>query len=316
MSLLGFLAFGPLVADLLGSLARYHFLHLHEFDVSVSTLPGLAKGWILTYGQAAAFPAFIACIAGVCVAVLQVGWKPSGKPLEVKWERFNLVKGLGRLFGGRSFVQLVRDLIKISLLATTAYVAIKGESGHFAMLADISLSQSAAMLGGMALRVGFKITGALLIIAIADYAYQRFDYERNLRMTRQQVKEESKQLEGDPQIKARIRKIQRDLSRKRMMDDVATADLVVTTPGHLSVALRYNREHDCAPVVVAKGADSLANRIQDMAREPGIPVIDNSVLAGSLYRSVKVGTEIPEQLYASTAGALAMALQTRGAARS
>lgn len=311
-SLLGLLAFGPLVASTLAGLAVHHFQHLNEIEISISTLPGLAAHWLSTFGRAALAPALVAAAVGTGVTVLQVGFKVSFESLEFRWNRIDLLQGLSRLCGRRSWFQMARDLAKLALIGTAGYFAIEAEGDRFLLFADLSPGQTASLLGAMSLRVGFKITATLLVIAAVDYAYQKFDFEKNLRMSRQQVKEESKQLEGDPQIKSRVRHIQRELSRKRMMADVATADVVVTNPTHLAVALRYRRQTDSAPVMVAKGADYLATRIREKAVELGIPVVENRPLAQSLYRLVKIGVEIPESLFEAAAAVLAMAYRIRG----
>jgi flagellar biosynthetic protein FlhB len=310
-SLAGLAAFGPLVTGTLAGLAVHHFEHLHQIQPSLANLPQLAADWMWTFAKAAAAPALVAAVAGVGSAVLQVGWKPSFEALEIKWERFNLAEGLGRLVGRRSLFQLARDVLKLMLIAGTAYFAIQSETDRLPYLTDCSLGQIASLLGAMSLRVGFKITAALLVIAAVDFAYQRFDFEKNLRMTRQQVKEESKQLEGDPQVRSRVRQVQRELSRRRMLEDLAGADVVVTNPTHLSVALRYRQKIDAAPVVVAKGADTLALRIRETARQLGIPVIENVPLARSLYRLVKIGVQIPESLFEAAAAVLAMAYRLK-----
>lgn len=310
-SLLGFLAFGPVLAQELAGLAVSQFEHLTQIQITAETLPGLAGGWALTFAKAAIIPAMVAAVVGTAVSVLQVGWKPSGEALEFKWDRFDVVKGLKKLFAGRALFQLARDTFKLLLIGTVAYLAIDSESGRFPLFVDLDSGEIAMTLGGMALRVGFKITAVLLVIAAADYAYQRYDYEKNLRMTRQEVREEQKHLEGDPQIKARVRRIQREMSRKRMMDDVARADVVVTNPTHLAVALAYDRAAMGAPTVVAKGAELIAQRIRQIATEKGIPVIENKPLAQALYRTVEIGLEIPEALFEAAAAVLAMAYRIR-----
>ena len=310
-SLLGLLAFGPLVASTLGQLAVHHFHHAADIEISIATLPGLTAGWMSTFARAAVAPALVAMVVGTAAAVLQVGWKPSLESLSVKWERFNVVKGVTRLFGRRSLFQMARDVLKLTLIAVVAYYAIDAEQDQMPHLIDLSPAQTASALGAMSLRVGFKITAALLVIAALDFAYQKWDFEKTLRMTRQEIKEETKQLEGDPQIRARVRHIQREMSRRRMMDDVAKAHVVVTNPTHLAVALRYRRDADAAPVVVAKGADVLAARIRELAVELGIPVIENKPLAQSLYRMVKLGVEIPESLFEAAAAVLAMAYRMK-----
>jgi len=310
-SLLGLLAFGPVLVHNVAGLAVHYFQHVTQIEISPATLPSLARDWLLTFGAATILPASMAAVVGISVAVLQVGWKPSAEALEFKWERFDIVKGLGRLCSARSLFQVARDTLKLVLIGSVAYLAIDAESDRFPLFVDLGAGGIAHMLGGMALRVGFKITAALLVIAAADYAYQRYDYEKNLRMTRQEVKEEVKHLEGDPQIKARVRRIQRELSRRRMMQDVAQADVVVTNPTHLAVALRYDRETMSAPTLVAKGADLLADKIREIAARHRIPIIENRPLAQALYRTVEIGLEIPEALFEAAAAVLAMAYRMK-----
>jgi flagellar biosynthesis protein FlhB len=311
-SLLALLAFGPLLASTLGKLAVRNFQHSADIELSLSTLPALAAAWIATFAKAALPPALL--VAGVltAVTVLQVGWKPSLEALEFRWERLDFARGLCRLAGPRSWFQAARDVVKLVLIGAAAYFAIRGEAERFPMLADLSPGQTAALLGAMSLRVGFKITATLSVIVALDFAYQKYDFEKNLRMTRQEVKEESHQLEGDPQIRARIRQIQRQLSRRRMMADVATANVVVTRPAHLAVALRYRRDVDAAPVVVAKGSDAVAARIREQASRQGIPVSEQGPLATALYQRVKIGVEIPEALFEETAALLAGSYSHRG----
>jgi len=310
-SLLGFMAFGPILAKTLSGLAITNFGNLTAFEITPFTITDHFVEWLKVFAQAAILPAGVAAVVGIGVAVMQVGWKPSAEAMEIKWEKFNVVKGVGKLFSMRSLFQLSRDTLKLTIIAWVAYLAIDIESRSFPLLVDLELGQFAMTLGGMALRVGFKITVALLVIAAADYAYQKYEYEKNLRMTKQQVKEEMKQLEGNPQIKSRVRQIQREMSQKRMMQDVAKADVVVTNPTHLAVALQYDRDSMSAPTVIAKGAELIAEQIKKVAREHEIPIIENKPLARALYRSVAIGIEIPETLFEAAASVLAMAYRLK-----
>jgi flagellar biosynthetic protein FlhB len=310
-SLLGFLVFGAALAQPLGDMAVRYFSNLAQTEVSITSIGRLLADSMFTFGKAAAIPAAIAAVVGIGAAVMQVGWKPSFEALEIKWERFDVVKGIGRLFSKRSLFQLGRDTVKLAIIGWVGYLAVDAESDRFPLFVDMDTAQIGLTLGGMALRVGFKITAALLVIAAADYAFQKYDFEKNLRMTRQQVKEELKHTEGDPQIKARVRRVQRELSQRRMMQDVPKADVVVTNPTHLAVALQYDRDAMNAPTVIAKGADLIAERIKQIAREHQIPVVENQPLARALYRTVEIGVEIPEALFEAAAAVLAMAYRTR-----
>lgn len=315
-SLLGLATFGPSMADTLSNLAVYNFGNLGHIDISVATLPALMSGWMTTFVEAAAVPAMIAAVVGTTIAVLQVGWKPSFEALEFKWERFDVIKGLGKLVSGRSLFQLARDSLKLAIIGWIAYYAIRAEGEIFPLFVDLSIGQIAQSLSAMALRVGFKVTAGLLIIAVLDYAYQKWEHEKNLRMTKQQLKEETKHLEGDPQIKSRVRRIQREMAQARMMQDVAEADVVVTNPTHLAIALKYDREMMSSPKVVAKGADYIASKIREIALEHGVPIVEDKPLARALYRTVQIGVEIPEALFEAAAAVLALAFGEKEEGRS
>jgi flagellar biosynthetic protein FlhB len=168
------------------------------------------------------------------------------------------------------------------------------------------------MAGRMALTVTAWVAGALVVLAVADYGYQRWQLSKDLRMSRQEVKQEQKETEGDPLIRSRIRSLQRQAARRRMMAEVPKSDVVITNPSHLAVALRYDGVRMAAPVVVAKGAGFIAERIRQIAAEHGVPIIENKPIARSLHKLVEVGREIPVELYQAVAEILALVLRARG----
>lgn len=310
-SLLGFLAFGPLLARTLSALAVNSFGNLAQIEISTATITAHAREWMQVFAEATLLPSLVAAVVGIGVAVLQVGWKPSAESMQIKWEKFNLIKGIGRLFSMRSLFIFSRDTVKLVIIAWVAYLAIDAESHTLSLLVDMQAGQVALALGGMVLRVGFKITVALLVIAAADYAYQKYEFEKNLRMTRQQVNDERKQLEGNPQIKSRVRMIQRDMSQHRTTHGIADADIVVTDSDHAAVALRYDRETMVAPVVLAKGTELIADQIKRNANDHQVPIVESAALATALYRDVTVGAEIPESLFEAAASVLAMTYQMK-----
>ena len=185
------------------------------------------------------------------------------------------------------------------------------ESQQLLRMTDMGIGQIFGLSGGLILDLGFRIVAALLILALLDYAFQRWDYEKNLKMTRQEIKEELKQHEGDPQIRSRIRSIQRETAQRRMMDDVAESDVVVTNPTHIAVALRYDPATMVAPVVVAKGQRLIAEKIKELARQAGVSVVENKPLARSLFKAVQIGREIPAELFKATAEVLAFVFQLK-----
>ncbi|MGA1195413.1 MAG: EscU/YscU/HrcU family type III secretion system export apparatus switch protein, partial [Candidatus Latescibacterota bacterium] len=166
--------------------------------------------------------------------------------------------------------------------------------------------------GVMVFKVGMYTALALLVMAILDYAYQRFEFNKSIRMTKQEVKEESKQTEGDPQVRMRIRSLQRENARRRMMDDVPEADVVITNPTHFAVALKYDMDTMATPIVVAKGKNLIAQKIKEIARESGVPMVENKPLAQALFKSVEIGQGIPEELYRAVAEVLAYVFRLKG----
>ena len=226
-----------------------------------------------------------------------------------KGDRISPLSGIKRIVSKRGLVELAKGLFKVGIVAFVVYLTMKAESENLVQLMDMSVAQIFGLSADLILTLGFRLT--LLLLAILDYAFQRFDYEKNLRMTRQEVKEELKQQEGDPMIRSRIRSIQREMSQQRMMDDVGAADVVVTNPTHIAVALRYDPESMHAPVVVAKGQRLLAEKIKELARSAQVPLVENKPLARALFKAVRVGDQIPEDLFRATAEVLAFVFQLK-----
>ncbi len=247
----------------------------------------------------------VVVLLGLVVNVIQVGVLFTGYPLVPKLDRLNPVEGFKRLFSKRILVQTLINVFKVMVVGTVIYSALKNRIDSLIVLVDVPLSEALMFWGKFLFDVLMKILGFLLIIAIMDYIYNRWEYEKSLMMTKEELKEELKQMEGDPQVRARIRRIQRELARQRMMKEVETADVVITNPTHIAVALRYNPEKDSAPVVVAKGMRLLAEKIKEIAIANGVPIVENVSLARALYKLVEVGETIPEKLYRAVAEVLA-----------
>jgi flagellar biosynthetic protein FlhB len=244
-------------------------------------------------------------VMGVAVNVLQTGPVASLHPLAPKWSRISPAAGVKRIFSAATLVELIKSVIKLLTVGTAAWWVLKGEAPRLPALAGADLHVLLPYLGGVSLRVALAAGVALLFLAALDFGFQRFEHEKRLRMTRQEVKREFKETEGDPMVRARVRSIQRETARKRMMADVPKADVVVTNPTHLAVALKYEAEKMAAPRVVAKGAGHVAARIREIARGAGVPVMEDKPLARALYRTVEVGREVPADLYRAVAEVLA-----------
>lgn len=256
----------------------------------------------------------VALAAGLVANFAQVGWVLSFEPLKPRLENINPVRGLQRLFSRRALVELAKAVLKVVLTGVLVYLLVRRELPRLLLAAYAGGWQAYLATSGLLLRIGLAVVLIYLGLAVFDYAFQRREFLRQLRMTRFELKEELRQTEGDPQVRARLRQRQRQLARQRMMRRVPEATVVITNPTHLAVALRYEEKEMAAPVVVAKGMNWLAERIVALARRHGVPVVARAPLAQTLYRTVEVGQEIPRELYHAVAEILAMLYRARAAA--
>ena len=240
------------------------------------------------------------------VNILQVGWKVTTKPLKPKPDKFNPINGFKRIFSKDSLFELVKSIIKIALIIYVAYSSIKGEANNIFVLYDIPLMQAVILCGNIIINAGFKISLVYLVVGIADFIYQKHKFNEDMKMTKQEVKDEYKNTEGNPEIKGRQRQRMREASQRRMMQDVPKADVVITNPTHLAVAIKYDADTAKAPIVLAKGEDYLAMKIREAAKENHIEIVENKPLARMLYANVDIGQEIPPELYQAVAEVLAM----------
>ena len=240
------------------------------------------------------------------VTVYQVGWKVTTKPMEPKLSKFNPINGFKRIFSKDSLFELLKSIIKVGVIAYVAYSNIVEEANNLFILYEISLNQAIALVGNIIIDFGIEISIIFIVIGIADYMYQKWKFGEDMKMTKQEVKDEYKNTEGNPEIKGRIRQKMREASQRRMMQDVPKADVVITNPTHFAVAIKYDAEVSKAPIVVAKGEDYLAQKIKEVAREHNVEIVENKPLARMLYHNVDIGAEIPPELYQAVAEVLAM----------
>jgi len=243
--------------------------------------------------------------AGLIANLIQVGWLLTFEPLTPKLSKINPLSGVKRLFAFRSIVETTKNLLKISIIGYIAYITIRGGYDILVGLADASVAAIWNFLLVSTFDIFIRTALALIVIAIADYSYQRYDHTKKIKMTHQEIKEEHKQMEGDPKVKGRIRQLQREMSRRRMMDQVPQASVVVTNPTHLAIALRYDEVEYPVPMVVAKGVDAEALKIKKTALEHGVPVREDVELARAMYPKVEIGMEIPAEFYVAVATVLA-----------
>lgn len=303
---------GPFMANKSAELLRYVMANAPTIAVSDPTFYGVFKDNLIKFFIIAGPFMGILLVIGVAANVAQVGFHISPKALAPKFEKLDLSKGFKRLFSMKSMVMLIRDTLKLLVVGFVAYKVIAAEIPQFFQLSDMSAGQLAIVLGKLSLGIALKIGAAVLVIAALDFAYQKFDFEKSIRMSRQELKEEFKETEGSPQVKARVRQIQREMARKRMMAAVPTADVVITNPIHLAVALKYDSEKAGAPIVIAKGERLVAQKIKDIALKHGIPVIENVPLARALFKMCDIGQIIPENMYRAVAEILAYVYKLNG----
>ncbi|MFQ6604279.1 MAG: flagellar biosynthesis protein FlhB [Fidelibacterota bacterium] len=254
-------------------------------------------------------------IVGLLVNYMQVGFAISKKALKLKWKKLNPASGIKRIFSLMSVVELIKGLFKIIIVGFIALSVINKYLPDFWFLSNATTGQALAFLGSVLFELSLKTSGVLLIMALGDYAYQRWEHEKQLKMTKEEVKEEGKQYEGNPEIKRRIRTIQMQMSRSRMMEAVPDATVVVTNPTFIAVALKYDPvDRSDAPVVIAKGKRKVAEKIKTIAKEHQVPVIENKPLARGLFDTVEVGMEVPVLYYQAVAEILALVFQSQNKA--
>ncbi len=279
--------------------------HLLESDW---TIENVHRGGIVTFLNVARFSAPIlaaAVLAGIAINLAQVGFLLTLEPLKPDFNRINPLMGFGRLFSMRGGVDLIKSVLKVGMVSAVAFSTARGQLPLFISTAQMNTPEALSALGGILYTLCLRVCVAMLILAALDYIYQRVHFEQSIRMTREEVREEMRQMEGDPTLRARIRQRQRQIARQRMMQEVPRADVVVTNPTHLAVALRYAAGEMSAPTVVAKGQRLMAERIREVARQHGVPVVENKPLAQALFKSVEIGQEIPAELYQAVAEVLA-----------
>jgi len=247
----------------------------------------------------------IAMVVSFTVVLFQVKWQVSTKLLMPKFSKLNPISGFSKIFNKEKIIELIVSTIKIILIINIVYNELEEKWGLLETLYDISLPQAIMLIGDIIISLGMNISIIFLAIGFADLIYQKFKYKKDMRMTKQEVKEEFKNSEGDPQIKSKIRARMREASQRRMMQALPQADVVITNPTHLAAAIKYDKDTADAPILIAKGADYLAQKIKEIAKENHIEIVENKPLARMLYYNVEIGAEIPPELYQMTAEVLA-----------
>lgn len=305
---------------LAGGLMQQQMKTMIKTTFSLFTLKDLTTVSILQHGQSLLLhfavvvgPLFMAVfITAVLANVMQVGFLLSGESIKPKLSKLDPVKGLGRLFSKQSLMELLNALLKLAIVGGVAYWTVRGEYDRVMMLGGMEVEGILLGTAQTVLKIAIRCTLAMILIVIVDYAYRKWEFENRIKMSKKEVKDEFKRTEGDPMIKSRIRSVQLEMAKKRMMHEVPEADMVITNPTHLAVALKYDSLSMNAPKVLAKGAGRVAENIKRIAQEHRIPVMENKPLAQSLYKAVNMGEEIPSSLYQAVAEILATIYKSKG----
>ncbi len=243
-------------------------------------------------------------LAGLMLNYYQVGFVFTLEPLSFDLNKLNPITGLGRIFSKRSLVELFKSIAKILVVFYFVYSYIVEQVIEMPKLIFMDLQMALVTIGEVIFKLAFEITGLLLVVGVIDFAYQKWQHKQDLKMSKQDIKDENKQTEGDPQVKGKIRQKQRQMSMQRMMQEVPKADVIVTNPTHFAIALRYD-QNMVAPVVVAKGQDLVAQKIKELAKENKVTIVENKPLARALYISTAIGDVVPPELYKAVAEVLA-----------
>jgi flagellar biosynthetic protein FlhB len=251
-------------------------------------------------------------VAAFLATGIQVGFHANLSRLAPKLSKLNPIQGFGRLFSGQNWMQLVMNLLKLTLIGGIAYNEIQNQIPVILSLSGVDFPQNFVMAAEMIYSLAWRIAMALLILAAADWIYQKWKFERDIRMSKQEIKDEAKNMEGDQGIKGRRRQLARKMIMQRIHRDVPTADVVVTNPTELAIAIKYDQDNMGAPRVVAKGAGFLAQRIRQVAVANGVPIIERKPLAQALYKTVDVGQEVPPEFYQTIAEILAYVYELAG----
>ena len=307
--------FGGYMLDRIRTLFIFSYKSISDYATEEFTIARFMS--LLQHGMGEilliVLPIFALGVLGAFVVnVVQVKWKVTFKPMRPKLSKLNPISGFKRIFSVNKLVELLKAILKVGVLFYVVYSSLRDEWGLILNIYQLDLWNAITLIVDTVLNVSFKIAIVFLFIAFADLKYQRYKFKTDMKMTKQEVKDEYKNAEGSPQTKSRIRRKMMEASRRRMMQALPEADVVITNPTHLAVALKYDKDAADAPVVIAKGADFLAEKIKATARENHVEIVENKPLARMLYHNVELGDQIPPELYQMVAEILAYVYERQG----
>ncbi len=284
----------------------------YDGRLPIAYISSIIKNAILTMGLIASPFLILGFLIAFICDLVQVGFKPTTKPLQPKFSKLNPISGMKKIFSTRKLFELGKSILKLAVMVVVIYSFFIGRTESLFLLYDMPLKQAIGLMGNLIISLGLRIAAAYMVIAFIDLIYQRRKFRKDMMMTKKEVKDEFKNSEGDPQIKGKQRQRMMEASRRRMMQQLPQADVVITNPTHYAVAIKYDAQEADAPIVVAKGSDYLAQKIKDVAKENGVEIVENKPLARMLFANVEVGEMVPPELYKAVAEVLAYVYHLKG----
>ncbi|ANS74014.1 flagellar biosynthetic protein FlhB [Paenibacillus yonginensis] len=314
-SFFALLMFGGYYKQHLVDLFKDFFLNRLTFDVTSQSVMTMFGNLAVQVALMLA-PIFgVVMVVGILANYIQVGFLLTGESLKPKFSKIDPIKGFKNIFSMRSVIELLKSIFKLLVIFVVVYITLSGSRDEISKLGNVSVEAAFNYTAKLAVDLGIKIGAALLLLAFADYMYQRYSHAKSLRMSKQDIKDEYKKMEGDPLIKGKIRERQRRMALQRMMQEIPKADVIITNPTHFAVALKYDGSEMEAPQVIAKGQDYVALRIKEIAKEHGIITMENKPLARALFQRTEIGDSIPADLFQAVAEVLAYVYKLKGKVR-
>ena len=299
------MVFGGFMKNKMTTLFEHTFTEYIHWELTENTIHQLFVETTLETAQMVAPVMAAGLIAGTAANLMQIGFLFSTESLKFDLKKIDPIQGAKKIFSIRALVELLKSLLKIVFIGTVIFTVIWIYKDDMMMLAFKNTDVALAFFGKITMNMGISAIIALLFLAVFDYAYQRYDFEKNMKMSKQDIKDEHKNMEGDPFIKSKRKEKQRQIAMQRMMSEVPTADVVITNPTHYAIAIKYDEEKASAPYIVAKGTDYTALKIKEIAKTNDVVTVENKPLARSLFDVIEIGDVIPEQFYQAIAEILA-----------
>ncbi|WP_261306039.1 flagellar biosynthesis protein FlhB [Paenibacillus andongensis] len=311
-SFLSFLMFGGYMKEKMVNIFRNVYENQLTMDVTSANVQVLFVD-LVQQGLTILAPIFILVVLVAFIGnYAQIGFMFIGDTLMMKFNKINPIEGFKRIFSLRTVMDFLKSTLKMLIIGYVVYTTLMGEKAKLLGLGHAPLESTFSFIASVTLKLGIKIGAILIVLAIFDFIYQKYEYEKSLKMSKQDIKDEYKKSEGDPLIKGKIRAKQRQMAMQRMMQEVPKADVIITNPTHFAVALKYDSNNMQAPTVIAKGADYVALKIKEVAKKNGIMTMENKPLARAIFAQVEIGDSIPAELFQAVAEVLAYVYKVKG----